>query len=111
MKMGRPSKYSGELLEKAEHYLNNYEGYGDVIPSTKGLAEVLKVSKRTIHYWAKQEDKPDFLHTLEMIQNRQCLTLINKGLSGEWNASICKLMLGNHGYHSYGYTRTGKECY
>nr|WP_296300623.1 terminase small subunit [Gilliamella sp.] len=35
---------------------------------------------------------------LELIKARQEVELINKGLKGEFNASIAKLMLANHGY-------------
>ena len=40
----------------------------------------------------------EFLDTLELIKSRQEVELINKGLKGEFNASIAKLMLANHGY-------------
>ena len=35
---GRPSVYSEETLIKSRDYLENYESYGDLIPSNTGLA-------------------------------------------------------------------------
>lgn len=98
MKMGRPSIYSEELLEKAVSYLVRYEEYGDEIPSNVGLAIHLGISQRILNYWANDEDKKDFLHILDCIQSKQQQVLINKGLSNDFNSNICKLVLGKHGF-------------
>lgn len=99
MTMGRPTIYSQELLEKAVSYIVRYEEYGDEIPSNVGLALHLGISQRILNYWANDEDKKDFLHILDCIQSKQQQVLINKGLNGDFNSNICKLVLGKHGFH------------
>lgn len=96
VKKGRPSKYSAQVQKHADNYLDDFKEHGHAVPSITGLAEVLKLSVRTLHTWANE--KPDFLHTLERIKNKQELELINQGLTGGFNASIVKLMLANYGY-------------
>ena len=63
--MGRPTKYNTALLEKAQHYLDNYEEYDEVIPSAVGLALVLDITRSTLYAWAKDEDKKVFSHILD----------------------------------------------
>ena len=96
---GRPTKYNKEILEKSNYYLENFEEYGDKIPSIIGLSLVLDVSDETIQNWRKQKDKKEFFGILEKISKKQHQVLINKGLDGDFNANICKLVLGKHGYH------------
>ena len=66
-KIGRPTKYSAELLDKAQHYLDNYEEYDEVIPSAVGLALVLNLTRSTLYEWAKAEDKKEFSDILDNI--------------------------------------------
>jgi len=54
--MGRPTKYSTALLEKAQHYLDHYEEYDEVIPSAVGLALVLDLTRSTLYAWARCYD-------------------------------------------------------
>ena len=99
MTAGRPSKYTEELLKKAEDYLLNYHSkHGDIIPSISGLSLVLNVSRETVHAWGRDGKKPEFSDILEKINAKQEKELINGGLSGEMNANITKLVLGKHGY-------------
>lgn len=95
----RPTKYSPELLEKAEAYIDDFASCGDVIPSIEGLAPYLNVSRTCIYTWRDQEDKKDFSYILDKILSKQAQLLINEGLKGEFNAAITKLALGKHGYH------------
>lgn len=95
--MGRPTKYNEQILEKAQEYIDNPGIVGDIIPIMEGLAKHLGVSRRVLYDWG--EAHPDFLHTLDEVQEDQKRTLINKGLEGEFNATITKLMLANHGLH------------
>jgi len=60
-KKGRPSKYSAQVQKRADTYLDDFKDHGHAVPSITSLAEVLKLSVRTLHTWAN--DKPDFLHT------------------------------------------------
>lgn len=99
MPAGAPSKYTPELLAEARRYLDQYEEEGDVIPSIAGLAVLLSVRRETLHVWAKQEGKEEISNILGDILSKQERVLINKGLSGEFNSNIAKLVLGKHGYH------------
>ena len=97
-KAGRPSDYSEEKLEKARDYVINHEIYGDVVPTTVGLAEHLDQHLDTLYEWAKYEDRKEFSDTLRRVQQKQHSKLVNGGLSGVLNQTITKLMLSNHGY-------------
>jgi len=87
------------LLEKAQHYLDNYEEYDEVIPSAVGLALVLDITRSTLYAWAKDEDKKAFLHILDNINKKQEQVLLKNGLNNKFNSNITKLVLGKHGYH------------
>ena len=95
--MGRPTKYTDELVKIAKAYITDYAIYGDVIPSIAGLSSILKVTRTTLYAWEK-EDK-DFSYILRDIKEEQEKVLLNKGLIGDFNSAITKLVLGKHGYH------------
>ena len=97
--MARPTKYNTALLEKAQHYLDNYEEYDEVIPSAVGLALILDITRSTLYAWARDEDKKVFSHILDNINKKQEQILLGKGLNNEFNSNITKLVLGKHGYH------------
>ena len=97
--MGRPTKYNTALLEKAQHYLDNYEEYDEVIPSAVGLALVLDITRATLYAWAKDEDKKVFSDILDNINKKQEQVLLKNGLNNKFNSNITKLVLGKHGYH------------
>ena len=97
--MGRPTKYNTALLEKAQHYLDNYEEYDEVIPSAVGLALVLDITRATLYAWAKDEDKKAFSDILDNINKKQEQVLLKNGLNNKFNSNITKLVLGKHGYH------------
>lgn len=98
MPAGRPTKYSDEILEKTKRYLVDYDHDGSVIPSVAGLGLYLDVSKSVIYKWAAEEDKQEFMETLARIQQKQEALLLSNGLKGEFNSTITKLALANHGY-------------
>lgn len=95
---GRPSTYNELMLEVAENYLQNYEEYGDQFPSNVGLALVLGIRRETVYKWGKDPRKAEFGNILDRIQAKQEQVLLNKGISGEFNSNIAKLVLGKHGY-------------
>lgn len=97
--MARPTKYTPELIKESERYLKEYEEEGDQIPSVSGLAVLLGVRRETLHEWARDEGKAKFSNILGAILAKQENVLINKGLNGEFNSNIAKLVLGKHGYH------------
>ena len=95
---GRPTKYTPEILAKAQDYLLRWKQIGDVIPMIAGLACHLEVGKRTVEDWEKDEDKSEFSHVCTRVRVLQEQALINKGLSRESDASLSKLLLMKHGY-------------
>lgn len=104
--IGRPSLLDEEMLEKAKHYMiDGYKEIENIVPSTAGLCCYLGVGKSTVHDWAKDTPenrlnplKVEFSDTLEAIQTKQEMILINGGLSQSFSGTITKLMLANHGY-------------
>ena len=104
--IGRPSLLDEELLEKAKHYMmGGYKEIENIVPSTAGLCCYLGVGKTAVYEWAKDtpENKlnplrVEFKETLDAIQAKQEMLLINGGLSQAFSGTITKLMLANHGY-------------
>lgn len=94
--VGRPTLLNDELRAKAREYLFGYEVQGDVIPSVAGLACWLGVSKSSIYLYGEQ--CPEFSETLQAIQAKQETVTLNKGMTGDFNSTIAKLVLANHGY-------------
>ena len=94
---GRPTKYNDILVSKAKDYITSYVTYGDVIPSIVGLASILDVNRSTLYEWEKEH--PIFSDILEAIKREQQRVLLNRGLLGDFNSAITKLVLGKHGYH------------
>ncbi len=108
--VGRPPKYNKGILEKAYAYLEDYEQAGDVIPSIVGLALALDLHRETIHAWDREDGKKEFSDMLEKINQKQQQVLISKGLTGDFNSNITKLVLGKHGFHDKQDTEhTGKD--
>jgi len=105
---GRPSEYKEEYTQKAQVYLAEYTNLGDAIPTIEGFADYIDVSKKTIYNWCKEQvdtannevlrvASDEFLHAIGQIENLQGKILQNKGLLGEFNPTITKLMLSaNH---------------
>ena len=97
--VGRPTKWTKILENKALDYIDNYEEekYGHSIPTIAGLAVLLNITRVTLHVWAK-EQRGDFSYILERLMAMQETTLINRGLASEFQPTITKLMLTKHGY-------------
>ncbi|MEO1945262.1 MAG: terminase small subunit [Candidatus Thioglobus sp.] len=93
--MGRPTKYTKEMQEKADEYLATYHK-DSVVPSVASLSLYLDLSDSTIYDWKAKH--PNFSRTLRNIKKKQEAELLNKGLTSEFNPTIVKLMLHNHGY-------------
>jgi len=96
--MARPTKYTKEIQEKADRYVYEHEKFDDPLPSMEGLAFALGIHRSTLYDWANSGEKPEFSDTLERIQLQQARLLISKGLKNEFNTTIVKLMMANHGY-------------
>src|ERR1044071_2612426 len=120
---GRPPEYNDEIPIKAREYLEScedeeyqvtkYEGEKSTgfetkvrvkLPTIEGLALYLKIHKDTIYEWekAKNEDDslkyPEFSDVISELRAKQARELVNKGLSGDYNPTIAKVLLAKHGY-------------
>lgn len=111
----RPPKYGPEILKKTLAYIKSCEdGYKRVpyinevgrkrfrekfvvkIPTLEGLAVVLDVHKETIQDWKKKH--VDFSVLVSRMLSIQGDRVINKGLSGDYNSAIAKIVGNKHGY-------------
>lgn len=116
MTLGRPSVYTGEYVKKVREYLDSckdtYEqlvkstgAEGGVqyenklvvnLPSIEGCALYIGVNRSTIYEWRKTYQ--DFSDIIEELLHEQAKKLLNKGLSGEYNSTISKVILTKHDY-------------
>lgn len=94
--MARPTKLTDSVLKKARHYVENYEEYGDPVPTIAALAIELDVMRSTCYEWAKTSKAfSDILMRAEVAQERK---LVGGGLAGGFNPAVTKMMLTKHGY-------------
>lgn len=93
--VGRPSKYNESLQEQADAYLYNWMER-DSVPSRVGLCVWLGIAKSTSQEW--ERDYPEFSATLGAVETLQEYVAVNKGITNEFNSTIVKLILANHGY-------------
>jgi hypothetical protein len=97
-KIGRPSKYTPQLLALAESYIDNFsELDNDVIPTNEGLCEWIGINDDTLYEWLKHEDKKEISEVVKQVQKKQKRIISNSGITGEFNANISKLFLSQHG--------------
>ena len=94
--VGRPTILNDALKAKAKEYLFKYEDQGDVIPSAAGLACWLGIAKSSVYKFGEQDQ--EFSDTLCAIQAKQEVVTLNRGITGDFNSTIAKLVLANHGY-------------
>lgn len=95
--MARPSLYTDDMIDRCNEYLLDCE-LKDKLPTIEGLAVYLNVMRKTLYNWANDPKKSQFLHTFEIIKAKQAEQLIQRGLKNEYNSTIAKLILTNHGY-------------
>lgn len=104
-KLGRPTEYSQEIIEKTLEYLSNCGVFTDPdtgkiisvnLPSIEGLAYEIKVSKNTLYEWEKKHT--ELKDVMDDLRAKQAQFLINNGLSGTFNPTITKVILTKHGY-------------
>ena len=91
---GRPTKYTPELIAKAQSFVDRADG----LMLISELALELEVSRDTIREWGTGGAHPDFSVIYEKLNAKQESMLIRGGLFGDYNANITKMMLGKHGY-------------
>ena len=94
--LGRPTKYNEDMQQLADSYVYDWESIGDKIPSRVGLCRFIGINKTTSYEWAKVH--PDFSNTLGVIETLQEYVALNKGVTGEFNSTIVKLIMANFGY-------------
>lgn len=97
MKCGRPTKLSKEVIQQAWDYVDGFEAYGHAVPSVVGLCKVINRARSTVYAWSEEENN-EFSDILRAINENQELVTFNRALTGDYNASIAKLLLGKHGY-------------
>ena len=90
--MARPTKYTPELLDKANTYLSTYSR---LIPSHQDLCLQLDISESTLYDWAQKHD--EFSEILARVKLTQFTVAMDGGLGGEMNANLVKLLMGKHG--------------
>ena len=89
---GRPTKITPELVEQAKRYLvPSFD-----LPTIEGLALELDVSRDILYDWEEKND--EFSYILSKLRLLQANKLIQKGVKGEYNSTIAKMMLTKHGY-------------
>lgn len=104
-KCGRPIEFKEEYIQEAEKYLlenqdlprgDNDDKLNVKLPTLEGFALRIGHKLDTLNVWAEKNEK--FLGALNKIREEQRSRLINKGLSGQYNPVISKLILSaNHG--------------
>lgn len=113
--MARPIEYNSAILKRVEDYLDQCQDREeDVVtgesekftaykkklrvnlPTIEGLAVYIGIHKDTVYEWEKTY--PEFSDVIHVLRGNQSRELINKGLSGDYNPVIAKLLLMKHGY-------------
>lgn len=99
---GRPSKYDPKYIESVLTYLAEHvdtkdeKGHTVKLPTVEGFARYIGVNKTTLYEW--EQAHKEFSNSLDHIRTEQQERLLNKGLSGDYNPTIAKLILSsNHG--------------
>jgi len=96
---GRPTKYDAEKTPREfAEYMSTWKKRGDMIPTIAGLSLYLEISMDTVQEWKRHEDKKLFSVMLRAMLAIQHKTLVEGGLDGTMNSTICKLVLSKHGY-------------
>lgn len=123
--MARPTILTKELKERARLYIEECEDEEDEyhktrgeksdsydrlvkvkLPTVEGLALFLGVARSTLYEWKESDE--EFSDIIDILLQKQADTLINKGLSGDYNPTIAKVLLTKHGYRD-GTELTGKD--
>ncbi|MFH1718517.1 MAG: terminase small subunit [Planctomycetota bacterium] len=105
---GRPSLYTPDMPDRLRAYIKNFKEYEDEIPSIPGFACVVGTCERTVYNWGDKHEK--FLQALGELHSAQHKVLLSKGLNGEFNSTIAKLVLSsNHKYSERTDMTTGGE--
>lgn len=112
---GRPTILTAELKDKARLYIQECEdeeteyhktrgeksdGFERIIrvrlPTIEGLAFYIDVARSTLYEWKDLD--AEFSDIIDTLLQKQASMLIDKGLSGDYNPTIAKVLLTKHGY-------------
>lgn len=124
--MARPIEYKAdvhpqkvlEYLSQCEDEIEEYhktrgdksDSYDRIVkvklPSIEGLAFFMGINKTTVYEWESTYE--EFSNVIDKLRQKQASELINKGLSGDYNPTIAKVLLTKHGYRE-GVEQTGKD--
>lgn len=105
--VGRPSKLTPALIQRATQYVVATEGHRTILPTVEGMARALGIHKDTIYEWAELVDVPaeqstlkqEFSDVVKDLKDAQAEKLMQLSLIGKYNPTIAKLILsGKHGY-------------
>jgi len=100
--VGRIGKYNKKLLAKCQEYIDKWvedkHGGTEVIPTLVGLQLYIGISETLYYDWMKHERKKPFLEFTRRVMQMQKKELSNKGITGEFNPNITKLLLTKHGF-------------
>lgn len=87
-------KYTDEeIIEKAIEYIEDED---NIFPSIAGLASYMNISRETVY--ARQEKNDKVSDIVSVLLTNQEKNLLEKGLTGDYNSSVAKMILGRHGY-------------
>ena len=81
--VGRPTKLTDELMDKAKVYVQKDYLIDELIPTMQGLALYLGVSNKVLYNWRNEND--EFLHIVEDLMDLQAKNLFRGGLTGDFN--------------------------
>lgn len=95
-KVGRPTKLTPELLDKAKAYVNGGYLKDELVPTIAGLSLCIDIRRSTVYEWSKENQ--EFSDIVEKVLAAQEHGLIKGALAGDYNSTIAKLMLTKHGY-------------
>lgn len=106
-KVGRPTKYTPEIIEEISTYLREYEtGEINNLPTRYKFAQRIGVNDDTLVEWENKTDKegnlvyPDFSAAIKRIDKAQKQQLMDHGMYGgkEVNSTMAIFLLkANHG--------------
>ena len=94
--MPTPTKYTPELLEKAQEYLDTWEELGDAVPMLVGMSIHCGITEKTRMKYEKEHEAMGIV--CAGVREAQQQVLINKGLTKIHDNSLTKLMLMKHGF-------------
>lgn len=92
-KLGRPTKYDIQVIDKIDEYLTTTGREQTTLPSIEGLAEYLGFTVKTLYNWSAKY--PEFLQGLKKVEEHQRKQLMDDGMYGgkEVNASMAIFLL------------------